>query len=119
MIGIKSIPTVALLLAPEPGAGGRVLAVALSALEIRLRLFERDGLLSPQAADNMRAWRHGGGFSVDASAAVEADDRAGLESASAARRTTNPTLRILLLRVAAGRYGTKGCLQAWKARKST
>jgi len=44
-----------------------------------LCLFERNGLLSPEAAENMREWRHGGGFSVDASVAVEADDRAGLE----------------------------------------
>jgi len=44
-----------------------------------LRLFERNGLLSPEAAENMREWRHGGGFSVDASIAVKADDRAGLE----------------------------------------
>jgi len=44
-----------------------------------LRLFERDGLLSPEATDNMREWRHGGGFSLDASVAIEADDRAGLE----------------------------------------
>ena len=44
-----------------------------------LRLFERDGFLSPEAADDMREWRHGGGFSVDAIAAVEADVRAGLE----------------------------------------
>jgi len=44
-----------------------------------LRLFERNGFLSPEAADNMREWRHGGGFSVDASVAVEADDRTELE----------------------------------------
>ena len=44
-----------------------------------LRLFERNCLLSPEAAENMREWRHGGGFSLDASVAVETDDRAGLE----------------------------------------
>ncbi len=44
-----------------------------------LRLFEHNGLLSPEAAENMRQWRHGGGFSLDASVAVEATDRAGLE----------------------------------------
>lgn len=38
-----------------------------------LRLFERDGFLSPEAADNVRE------FSVDAIAAVEADVRAGLQ----------------------------------------
>jgi len=44
-----------------------------------LRLFERAGLLDPEAAENMREWRHAGGFSLDASVTVEAHDRAGLE----------------------------------------
>ncbi|TFH50501.1 MAG: hypothetical protein E4H01_02230 [Lysobacterales bacterium] len=44
-----------------------------------LRLFERNGLLNPEAAENMREWRHGGGFSLNAGVAVEADDRGGLE----------------------------------------
>jgi hypothetical protein len=44
-----------------------------------LRLFERAGSLDPEAAEDMRRWRHGGGFSLDASVAVEAHDRAGLE----------------------------------------
>ena len=33
-------------------------------------------LLSPEAAENMRQWQYGGGFSLDASVAVEASDRA-------------------------------------------
>jgi hypothetical protein len=37
VIGLKSIPTIALLLAPGPGAGRARAAVALSALETRLR----------------------------------------------------------------------------------
>ncbi len=44
-----------------------------------LRLFERNGLLNPKAAENMRQWGHGGGFSLHASVTVEAHDRAGLE----------------------------------------
>jgi hypothetical protein len=44
-----------------------------------LRVFVRRGLLEPEAARDMRAWEGGGGFSVDASIRVEADDRAGLE----------------------------------------
>ncbi|MGI9336517.1 MAG: transposase [Gammaproteobacteria bacterium] len=44
-----------------------------------LQLFERTGLLDPEAAENMRRWCHAGGFSLDASVCVEAHDRAGLE----------------------------------------
>ena len=44
-----------------------------------LRLFEAVGLLGPQAAEDMRRWRHGGGFSLDASVVVQGNDRAGLE----------------------------------------
>jgi len=39
----------------------------------------RQGLLEPEEAQAMRAWEHGGGFSVDATVRVEASDRAGLE----------------------------------------
>jgi len=44
-----------------------------------LRVLERRGLLEPEDAQAMAAWEHGGGFSVDASVRIEADDRAGLE----------------------------------------
>jgi hypothetical protein len=44
-----------------------------------LRLFERRGLLSPETVAAMGQWAHAGGFSVDASVRVEAQDRAGLE----------------------------------------
>ncbi len=44
-----------------------------------LSLFERKGLLTPEAAENMRRWQHGGGFSFDASVVIDASDRAGLE----------------------------------------
>jgi hypothetical protein len=39
----------------------------------------RERLLEPEEAQAMRAWEHGGGFSVDATVRVEASDRAGLE----------------------------------------
>ncbi len=44
-----------------------------------LRLFERRGLISPEAACEMASWGHNAGFSVDASVRIEAKDRAGLE----------------------------------------
>ncbi len=44
-----------------------------------LSLFERKGLLTPEAAENMRQWQHGGGFSFDASVVIDASDRAGLK----------------------------------------
>jgi hypothetical protein len=44
-----------------------------------LDLFEKDGVLDPDATANMRGWEHGGGFSLDASIRIEAWDRAGLE----------------------------------------
>ena len=47
-------------------------AAALQTLVRRrlLRLFERNGLLSPDAAENMRQRRHRGGGSLDTSVAV-------------------------------------------------
>jgi hypothetical protein len=47
-----------------------------------LRWFARRGLLDPSAAADMRTWQGTGGFSVDASVRIEAEDRAGLERAS-------------------------------------
>jgi len=44
-----------------------------------LRHFERHGLLEPHDAQDMLAWDHGGGFSLDASVRIEATDRTGLE----------------------------------------
>ena len=44
-----------------------------------LRHFQRHGLLEPHEAEDMLAWEHGGGFSLDASVRIEATDRAGLE----------------------------------------
>ena len=44
-----------------------------------LRWFVRQGYLDKDDAKDMAEWRNGGGFSVDASVRVEADDRAGLE----------------------------------------
>jgi hypothetical protein len=44
-----------------------------------LRLFQRRGLLTPDEVEAMLDWSHGGGFSVDASVHIAADDRRGLE----------------------------------------
>jgi len=43
-----------------------------------LRLFARRGLITPEAAAEMRRWGHGGGFSLHAAVRVEATDRKGL-----------------------------------------
>jgi hypothetical protein len=42
-----------------------------------LRHFRRHGLLEPHDADDMLTWDHGGGFSLDASVRIEANDPAG------------------------------------------
>jgi hypothetical protein len=44
-----------------------------------IKAFVRWGLLEPDVGESMLEWRHGGGFSVDASVCIEANDRAGLE----------------------------------------
>jgi hypothetical protein len=44
-----------------------------------LRALTRRGLLEPQVAEEMVAWDHSGGFSLDASVRIEAEDRPGLE----------------------------------------
>ncbi len=44
-----------------------------------LRALSRRGLLEPEAAEEMAAWEHGGGFSLDAGVRIEAEDRSGLE----------------------------------------
>jgi hypothetical protein len=44
-----------------------------------LRLFERRALLSAEAAQAMREWGHGGGFSVHGAVRVHGNDRAGRE----------------------------------------
>ena len=44
-----------------------------------LRWFARQNYLDKEDAKDMAEWRSGGGFSVDASVRIEADDRAGLE----------------------------------------
>lgn len=41
--------------------------------------FVRWGLLEAHARDEMRGWQHGGGFSLDASVRIAADERDGLE----------------------------------------
>lgn len=44
-----------------------------------LRALTRRGLLEPEVAEDMASWDHDGGFSLDASVRIEADDRPGLE----------------------------------------
>ncbi|MCP3877307.1 MAG: hypothetical protein GY701_02770 [Sulfitobacter sp.] len=44
-----------------------------------LRWFARQSYLDSEDAKDMAEWRNGGGFSVDASVRIEANDRAGLE----------------------------------------
>ena len=44
-----------------------------------LHLFVRRGLIDKADGDEMAAQKHDGGFSLDASIRIEADDRSGLE----------------------------------------
>jgi len=44
-----------------------------------LRHVRRHGLLEPHDAEDMLTWDHSGGFSLDASVRIEAQDRSGLE----------------------------------------
>lgn len=44
-----------------------------------LRALTKRGLLEPEVAEEMVAWEHGGGFSLDAGVRIEAEDRSGLE----------------------------------------
>ena len=51
-----------------------------SALQRRvLRYFRRQGLLDELDTTGMLTWQGSGGFSVDASVRIEAEDRAGIE----------------------------------------
>ena len=57
---------------------------ALAAVQRRvrrriLRAFVRRGLIEPGDADQMGAWEHDGGFSIDASVRIEGTDRPALE----------------------------------------
>ena len=55
-----------------------------------LRWFVRQGYLDKDDAKDMARWSNGGGFSVDASVRVGADDRAGLEPVSPVSPTKLP-----------------------------
>ena len=57
-----------------------------------LRVFVRRGLLPRDDARAMGQWQHGGGFSVDGSVRIEAEDRAGRERLL--RNSRPPTLRL-------------------------
>lgn len=62
------------------GVGAQALAEIQAQVRRRvLRAAARRGLLEREAAQAMGAWNHAGGFSLDASVRVEADDRPGLE----------------------------------------
>ena len=75
---------------PDPEQGVRFIAAqAIDADAVRvvqtqvrrriLRAFVRRGRIDAQTRKEMEAWDHGGGFSLDASVRIEADDRKGLE----------------------------------------
>ena len=44
-----------------------------------LRIAVRHGALTPEVANDLAGWGHGGGFSLHAAVRLEAEDRAGLE----------------------------------------
>ena len=54
-----------------------------------LKLFKRNGLLTPEQVQDMLSWKHSGGFSVNADGGIDAEDRAGL-----AHRVSSLTLDI-------------------------
>jgi hypothetical protein len=75
---------------PDPEQGVRFIAAqAIDAATVQivqtrvrrriLRAFVRRGRINTQTRKEMEAWDHGGGFSLDASVRIEADDRQGLE----------------------------------------
>ena len=75
---------------PDPEQGVRFIAAqAIDADAVRvvqtqvrrriLRAFVRRGRIDTQTRKEIEAWDHGGGFSLDASVRIEADDRKGLE----------------------------------------
>ncbi len=65
---------------PASGLDATAIGEVQAAVRRRLlRAVERRGLLSPEEAQIMAAWEHGGGFSVGAGVRIEAHERAGLE----------------------------------------
>ena len=66
----------------HPASGIDALAIAAVQAAVRRRLlgsFVRRGRLERDDAHTMAQWAHGGGFSVDASVRIEANDHAGRE----------------------------------------
>ena len=62
------------------GVGPETIAEIQAEVRVRLlRALTRRGLLDREDAQAMGAWDHGGGFSLDASVRIEAQDREGLE----------------------------------------
>ena len=59
-----------------------------------LRYFRRQGLLDERDAADMLTWKGSGGFSVDASVRIEAEDRTGYQcQAQTPRRVPRPAPR--------------------------
>jgi hypothetical protein len=76
----------------EPDPPGRVRFYAVDEVDAKdaeavqaqvrrriLRAFERRGILDKDERKEMELWSHGGGFSLDATVRIEANDRRGLE----------------------------------------
>jgi hypothetical protein len=77
--GTYTIPTNRLLFHPFDFDDDTVAAVQTRVRQRVLTLMVRRRHLTSDAALDMRHWRHGGGFSVNATVRIEATDRNGLE----------------------------------------
>ena len=65
---------------PASGLDAQLIGAVQAAVRRRLlRALARRGLLTPEDAQRMAAWEHGGGFSIDARVRIAAHDRDGLE----------------------------------------
>ena len=61
-------------------AGGETASAVQSRVRFRvLKLMVRRRHITRETAEDMRYWRHGGGFSVNAAVQINEEDRAGLE----------------------------------------
>lgn len=76
----ESAPADAVVFHAATGLDANAIAQVQALVRQRLlRVFVRRGLLPSDDALAMVQWEHGGGFSVDGSVRIEADDRAGRE----------------------------------------
>jgi Putative transposase len=77
---IASDPAGGVIFHAATGLDANAIAVVQECVRLRLlRTFVRRGLLPDDDAQAMEQWAHGGGFSVNASVRIEANDRAGRE----------------------------------------